>query len=155
MKTFKRRPSRGFTLIELVVVLTLIGILLAIAIPNFQSLIYRGHAANILGDVRAVQLAYSHFISDEGGRTRNTGWGRVPADLEPYLPGGFNFSTDIADYRWVRLRPRASPWGVESAELRVRPRRNLRPRLIDVLGARASQTMTVKKRNHIRFYMVP
>ena len=60
-----------------------------------------------------------------------------------------------ADYRWVRLRPRASPWGVESAELRVRPIRQFRPVLVDKLANMANQAMIVKKRNHVRFYMVP
>jgi hypothetical protein len=131
------------------------GILAVIALPNYWSVVTKAHAANILGDVRAVQLAYSHFIADDGGRTGNSGWGRVPPGLEEYLPEGFNFSTEIADYRWIRLRPRASPFGVESAELRVRPQQRFRPELVNVLADMANQTMIVKKRNQISFYMVP
>jgi prepilin-type N-terminal cleavage/methylation domain-containing protein len=151
----KRPFMLGFTLIEVLIVVVLLGILATIALPQYRSVVTKAHAANILGDVRAVQLAYSHFIADDGGRTRNSGWGRVPLDLEEYLPDGFNFRTDIADYRWVRLRPRASPFGVESAELRVRPQSRFRPELVDALADMASRTMIVKKRNHIRFYMVP
>lgn len=154
-----RRPrspfDRGFSLIELLVAMVVLAILAAIAIPTLQSAIMNAHAANILGDVRAVQIAYSQFMADGGTRARNTGWGRTPTDLAPYLPDGFNFATDVADYRWVRLRARASPWGVESGELRVRPKRNLRPVLVDKLADMANQALIVRTKNHVRFYMVP
>ncbi len=155
MKTRRSDGTLGFTLVELLTVVVLIGILAAIVLPHFRSAVHKAQATDILGDVRAIQIAYSHYIVDGGERTRNAGWGRVPGDLRPYLPDGFTFRTDLADYRWVRLRPRASPWGVESAELRVRPQRRFRPVLVDVLADMANQTMIVKKRNHVRFYMVP
>ena len=77
------RSHRGFTLIELVTVMTLIGILAAIAIPNYLGVVDRARAASILGDVRAIQVAYSNFGADDGGRMRNAAWGTVPADLVP------------------------------------------------------------------------
>jgi len=145
----------GFTLIELVTVMTLIGILAAIAIPQYLGVVNRARAASIVGDVRAIQVAYANFSAETGGRTSNSGWGRVPPDLERYLPEGFAFTNDWADYRWVRLRPRASPFGVESAELRVRPKRQYRPVLVNLVAGMTNRTQTVKKRNQIRFYMVP
>jgi prepilin-type N-terminal cleavage/methylation domain-containing protein len=155
MKTFRCCRRQGYTLIELAVVVTLVAILAAIVLPMLRTAIHNAQAANILGDVRVVQIAYSQYMVDGGVRPRNSGWGRVPNDLVPYLPEGFNFRTDIADYRWVRLRARASPFGVESGELRVRPIPDLRDVLVDKLASMANQAMIVKKRNHVRFYMVP
>lgn len=155
MRSLTNRANRGFSLIELLTVMVVIGILAAIAIPNFRSAIMNANAANILGDVRAVQIAYSQFIADGGTRAGNSAWGATPTDLAPYLPDGLNFSTDIADYRWTRLRARASPWGVESGMLRIRPKRDLRPVLIDKLANMANQAMIVRTNNQIRFYMVP
>jgi prepilin-type N-terminal cleavage/methylation domain-containing protein len=155
MRSFTNRSNRGFSLIELLVVMVVIAILAAIALPNLRAAIMNAHAANILGDVRAVQIAYSQFIADGGTRAGNSGWGTTPTDLEPYLPDGFNFATDIADYRWVRLRARSSPWGVESGELRVRPKPDLRPVLIDKLANMANQALIVRTNNQVRFYMVP
>lgn len=155
MQVRRARASRGFTLIELVTVMTLIGILAAIAIPNYLDVVNRARAASILGDVRAIQVAYSNFSADTGGRTRNSRWGQVSPDLEPYLPDGFEFSNEFADYRWIRLRARASPFGVESAELRVRPIRKFRPSLVNILAGMTNRTRTVKTRNQVRFYMVP
>ena len=97
-----RRPSMGFSLIELLTVMVLISILAAIALPRLRDAIYSAYAADVLGDVHAVEIAYSRYIMDGGTRPRNSGWGAVSRDLVPYLPDGFTFSTDVADYRWVR-----------------------------------------------------
>ena len=155
MTASERRPAQGFSLIELLTVMVLIAILATIALPRLRSAIDGAHVADILGDVRAVQVAYSQYIMDNGSRTRNSGWGRVPSELVPYLPDGFQFSGDVAEYRWIRLRPKASPWGVEMGEIRVKPRADLRTVLVDKLARMSNQAMIVKKKNHVMFYMVP
>ena len=155
MNTPKPFRRQGFTLIELLVVMVLIAILAAIALPRLRDAIYKAQAADILGDVHAVQIAYSQYMADGGTRPRNSGWGVVSRDLVQYLPDGFTFRTDIADYRWIRVAPRASPWGVEMGELRVRPVADLRTVMVDKLAGMANQAMIVKTRNQVRFYMVP
>lgn len=146
--------TRGFTLIEVLIVVVVLGVLAAIAIPNFNKMIYRAKAADMLSDAHTVQLAYSQYLADGGRRPRNSAWGTVPADLAPYLPDGFSFRTDDADYRWVRLRARASPWGVEAGDFRIRPKARWRKLMLDYLEGMANQATSLRKANHIRLYMV-
>jgi prepilin-type N-terminal cleavage/methylation domain-containing protein len=53
--------SRGFTLIEMITVVVVIGILVAIAIPQYTTTMERSRAAegvSILGTIRGAQLRY-------------------------------------------------------------------------------------------------
>lgn len=56
-----RTNRAGFTLIELMIVVAVIGVLSAVAIPTFQSYVYRSRtseAVTFLGEIRQRQEAY-------------------------------------------------------------------------------------------------
>jgi|KBSSwiStaDraftv2_1062776.scaffolds.fasta_scaffold854537_2 prepilin-type N-terminal cleavage/methylation domain-containing protein len=55
------RHSRGFTLIELMIVVVIIGILAAIAIPNFASMTGRAKEAGVKHNVHSMQMAAEDF----------------------------------------------------------------------------------------------
>ena len=63
MKRFKR-GEKGFTLVELLIVVAILGILAAVVIPNVVGLMGRGGAQAYETDQEVIQLAASTFYSD-------------------------------------------------------------------------------------------
>lgn len=65
MKT-TRTPESGFTLIELIVVIAIIGILATIALPRLTHAPRRAQEAVLKTNLRAMRDAINQFYADEG-----------------------------------------------------------------------------------------
>lgn len=58
------KNKKGFTLVELLVVMAVISILAAIIVPNVARYIARARATRALGDIKAIELALTKMTTD-------------------------------------------------------------------------------------------
>jgi type IV pilus assembly protein PilA len=84
-----KKQEEGFTLIELLVVIAIIGILAAIAIPQFSEYRKRGFDARAKSDLRNVATAEEAYYAD------NEAYLDVTAATASTLPGISALSTDV------------------------------------------------------------
>lgn len=82
-----RYPTRhaGFTLMEVLIVVVILGILAAIVIPSFASATDDTRKAAFVGDLRTFEQAIHLYQNDHSAWPPDGGSGTVPAGLEPYV----------------------------------------------------------------------
>jgi prepilin-type N-terminal cleavage/methylation domain-containing protein len=67
MKKIIAKAAKGFTLIELMIVVAIIGILAAIAIPKFADLVNKSKESAVKGSLGSIRSAISIYYSDTEG----------------------------------------------------------------------------------------
>jgi prepilin-type N-terminal cleavage/methylation domain-containing protein len=95
----------GFTIIELMMVMIVIGLLAGLAVLKYVDLRHRARAAQVAADLEAVRLAAYGAWYEHNGWPSDAGNGIVPADLVPYLPQNFSFTKPEYSLDWENFVP--------------------------------------------------
>jgi type IV pilus assembly protein PilA len=84
----KRRLSRGFTLIELMIVVAIIGILSAIAVPNFMKFQAKARQSEAKTNLSAWNTAAKAYFAEYSTYAcKDCGWKPEPKNRYSYMPG--------------------------------------------------------------------
>ena len=86
LQRLRKKDEKGFTLIELMIVIAIIGILAAIAIPNFISYRQRSYERTAQADIKNAYTAATAYITDHTHATIN---------IAALTAGGFRSTTDV------------------------------------------------------------
>lgn len=72
MNRFLHRGRRGFTLVEIMIVVLIIGVLLAIAVPNFVKARETSRAKSCLSNLRSIAYAKEQWAVELKKQTTDT-----------------------------------------------------------------------------------
>src|SRR5256886_9981140 len=89
------KKRAGFTLVEIMIVVAIIALLAAIAVPNFLRSRKRSQASRILEDMRVLDQAVDQYAIET---SKASGFNPTFADLKAYIKGGtslYNTGADI------------------------------------------------------------
>jgi general secretion pathway protein G len=107
MKKSKRRVRKGFTMVELMAVLVILGLLMAVVVRNFVGHTDKARVITTKASLKSLHFAVNQFKMDTGRYpTEDEGLSVLiepPLDEETdYQPGGYLETTDIPKDGWGR-----------------------------------------------------
>jgi prepilin-type N-terminal cleavage/methylation domain-containing protein len=96
-----RGTAAGFTLVEIMIVVVIVGLLASMALPAFQRSRMRSQAARLTNDFRQFDAAFQRFFMENGTGPTAAGVGVVPAGMSGYLPTAYTNPSPLGGgYIW-------------------------------------------------------
>lgn len=98
------KPRRGFSLVELVIVVVIVALLAGIAIPRFSALSRKATVKAAAADLRQVGEAFASYNAETGGWPADVAVGVFPPEMTNHLHANvFTESQPLGGrYEWFR-----------------------------------------------------
>jgi general secretion pathway protein G len=100
----KRQNRRGFTMVELMAVLVILGLLMAVVVRNFVGQVDRGRVTTAKASLKLLQSAINQFHMDTGRwPSEDEGLSvliQAPTDVANWQPGGYLETTEVPKDPW-------------------------------------------------------
>ena len=97
----KKQMQQGFTLIELMIVVAIIGILAAVAIPQYQNYVSKSQVSRVMGEVGALRTVVETCMMEGKDDTDcDFGWSSsnlLGADLQDGLSASIDLDANTAE----------------------------------------------------------
>ena len=91
---------RGFTILELMVALTIIGVILAVGIPTYSNIVRQARASQAVAGMETLRAAAYLYFGDHAEWPDEVQAGAIPPGLKPYLPEGIELMSPWYSIDW-------------------------------------------------------
>lgn len=82
----RNRTQHGFTIVELLIVIVIIGILAAITIVAYNGIQSRANASGAMSDIQSLDKAIKLYYADNGSYPVTSGWSGLGREAN-FIPG--------------------------------------------------------------------
>ncbi len=97
-----KRGKRGFTLVEIMVVIGVIGLIAAMAIPIYRKVTLKTQRTELINDIMTYSDAFNSYYFLNGTWPSPAGKNTIPAGMQGHLPSKFTQGEPFGgDLQWI------------------------------------------------------